>query len=111
MKHRRTKATDITMTTKRIVYARDNGCCIFCGRPGLPEAHVISRAKGGMGCERNIVTVCRSCHDRMDNSTMQKEMHEFAERYLQSVYPDWNRAELIYSKWKSEGEGVVPLHS
>ena len=67
-KHKRTKACSISTKTKLIVYERDKGCCIFCGKIGLPEAHIIPRSHGGLGCEENIVTACRSCHDKLDNS-------------------------------------------
>ena len=73
-KHKRTKACEISKKTKLIVYERDGGCCIFCGKIGLPEAHVIPRSHGGLGCPENIITVCRSCHDKLDNSTERKKM-------------------------------------
>ena len=85
---RRSKACAITKAVKIKVYERDNGLCIFCGRPGLPEAHVISRAHGGLGIEQNIVTACRVCHDRMDNSTERKVYVEYANRYLERIYGD-----------------------
>ena len=47
--HHRTKACSITKKVKMIVYERDEGLCIFCGKPGSPVAHVISRAHGGLG--------------------------------------------------------------
>lgn len=47
--HHRTKACSITKKVKMIVYERDEGLCIFCGKPGNPVAHVISRAHGGLG--------------------------------------------------------------
>lgn len=99
MKHRRTKATDIPHSVKMIVSERDNGCCIFCGSQGLPEAHVVSRAHGGLGIETNIVTVCRTCHHMMDNSPLRKEYISIAEMYLRSKYPGWKRETQIYNKW------------
>ena len=77
MKGRRTKALEIPQKVKRIVFERDNGQCILCGAPGLPEAHFIPRSKGGLGIEQNIVTLCRECHRRFDQSDDRKFIAEF----------------------------------
>ena len=100
--HKRTKACAISKKTKIRVYERDKGRCIFCGAPGLPEAHYIARSQGGLGIEQNIVTVCRPCHDRMDNSTDRKKMLKVAAGHLKSFYPDWNEKDLIYDKWHKD---------
>lgn len=96
--HKRTKACAISKKTKQEVYKRDNGCCIFCGDPGLPEAHVVPRSQGGLGIPQNIVTACRPCHDLLDNSTQRKKMLPVAEQYLRSRYQGWNKESLIYKK-------------
>ena len=44
MKSRRTKATDIPQEVKQRVFDRDNGLCIVCHHPGMPNAHFIRRA-------------------------------------------------------------------
>lgn len=96
-----------TMTKKR-VYERDQKCCIFCGAPGLPEAHYIPRSHGGLGIEQNIITVCRPCHDKLDNSTQRQQMLKEAAEHLKSFYPDWNERNLIYDKWhKDKGQEAV----
>ena len=101
-KHKRTKACEISKKTKLIVYERDRGCCIFCGKIGLPEAHVIPRSNGGLGCPENIITVCRSCHDKLDNSTDRKKMLFFAIKYLKRFYPDWKKEDFIFDKWRKD---------
>jgi 5-methylcytosine-specific restriction endonuclease McrA len=103
--HKRTKAVAIPPKVKKAVEERDsiNGvpCCIFCGSPNARgEAHVIGRSQGGLGVEKNLVTVCRNCHGLMDNSTKSKYYVTKAKEYLQSIYPDWNEEELVYNKWK-----------
>lgn len=106
--HKRTKACAISKKTKIRVYERDKGRCIFCGAPGLPEAHYIARSQGGLGIEQNIVTVCRPCHDRMDNSTDRQQMLQVAAGHLKSFYPDWNEKDLIFDKWhKDKGWGDI----
>lgn len=99
--HKKTKAVAIPTKVKKAVEERDNHCCIFCGSPNARgEAHVIGRAHNGLGIEKNLITVCRSCHSQMDSSQARSLYVAKAKEYLQSIYPDWNEEELIYSKWK-----------
>ena len=100
--HKRTRACAISKKTKLRVYERDKGRCIFCGAPGLPEAHVVPRSHGGLGIEQNIVTACRPCHDKMDNSTDRQQMLQVAADYLKRFYPDWSQQSLIYDKWHKD---------
>lgn len=96
--HTRTRACAIPKEVKLIVYERDHERCIFCGAPGLPEAHVIPRSHGGLGVPQNIITVCRSCHDKLDNSTNRQQMLDVAVGYLGSYYPDIFQTDVIYQK-------------
>lgn len=101
--HERTKACAISAKVRRIVEERDTydgiPACIFCGSPGRGEAHVIARSHGGLGVPENIVTVCRRCHDRMDNSQARELYVNRAKDYLKSIYPEWDETKLIYTKW------------
>lgn len=105
--NKRAKACAISAKVKQAVRDRDSidgwPCCIICGSPdGLPEAHYISRASGGLGIEENIVTLCRRCHDRYDNSKSRDEheaIKEIIRNYLKWHYPDWDEEKLIYRKW------------
>lgn len=94
----RAKATDIPKRVKLEVMARDKGRCIFCGRVGAPNAHYISRAHGGLGIERNIVTACINCHNEMDNGKNTQSYKNIARNYLRSRYENWREDELIYHK-------------
>lgn len=100
--HKRTKACAISKKTKERVYKRDMGACIFCGAPGLPEAHYIPRSHGGLGIEQNIITACRQCHHKLDNSTQRQQMLPKAAEHLRRHYPDWNEKDLIYDKWHND---------
>ena len=97
---KRAKACAISPGVKRIVYDRDGGKCVYCGRPGFPEAHFIPRSKGGLGIPENILTLCRECHDKYDHGVrlMREGMREFFEDYLKSHYPGWDEEKLIYHK-------------
>ena len=102
---KRAKALAISQKTKRIVYDRDEGLCVICHRPGLPEAHYIPRSKGGLGIEQNVVTMCRDCHRRIDQGdgeTMQK-LHNMVGVYLQKHYEGWNEEDLVYKKGEEYG--------
>ena len=103
----RTKKTQISQQVKNKVYLRDNQKCIICGSIyGLPEAHYISRAKGGLGIEQNIVTLCRNCHSIFDLNKINAskadadKIKNDIKEYLQNYYGDsWTEEKLIYKKW------------
>ena len=100
---KRAKALSISAAVKARVWERDNHLCVYCHSPNaIPEAHYISRAKGGLGVEENILTLCRRCHDRYDHGT-REEKRELARRfkeYLNKQYENWNEDELIYRRSK-----------
>ena len=100
--HKRTRACAIPKEVKLIVYERDHERCIFCDSPGLPEAHVIPRSHGGLGVPQNIITVCRSCHDKLDNSTDRQQMLDVAVGYLKRYYPNISQTDVIYQKWEKD---------
>lgn len=99
MKSKRSKMCDITQKVKNIVWERDGCCCIICGSPqAMPNAHFIPRAHGGLGIEKNIVTLCLKCHDKYDKSTSRPEIKKYIMNYLKHKYPDWDEGELIFKK-------------
>ena len=98
--HRQTRYTAIQRNVKQRVWERDGGRCVLCGQTNaFPDAHVIARSQGGLGVEQNIVTLCRRCHDRYDNSADRKQIREELERYMKVFYADWNPEDLIYHKY------------
>lgn len=101
MKSKRAKACDITKKVKDIVWERDGEKCIVCGsRYAMPNSHFIRRSQNGKGIPENIVTMCQSCHRKYDQGSERTEMEQFVERYLRSIYPDWDKEKLIYKKWE-----------
>jgi 5-methylcytosine-specific restriction endonuclease McrA len=96
--HKRTKACSISKTVKIEVKERDGGRCIFCGRMGIPNAHVIARSHGGLGVKENIVTLCPNCHRMMDNTDQRSRLQGMAIEYMKKFYPDWSREKVTYKK-------------
>ena len=107
MKSKRSKATDISQSVKMKVWERDNHCCIVCGynQNVMPNGHYISRAKGGLGIEQNIVTLCteltpNKCHRKYDFGSKEERerIGKIIKEYLQSQYDDWDEENLYYHK-------------
>lgn len=122
-KSKRSNATDIPREVKLTVWGRDNGQCVYCrGMRGeykepivngvrkmaraiynpLPNAHFIPRSQGGLGIEKNIVTLCLLCHHDFDNGKdlkLRKKIYEFVKNYLKNYYgKSWDIEKLKYRK-------------
>lgn len=96
-----TKFLAITPNTRKVVHERDNGCCIFCGRPvsdTYSNAHYIPRSKMGLGIPENIITACMECHFTLDQTVSRKSMLEVAKVYLEYHYPNFTDKERKYHK-------------
>ena len=105
MKHKQTKATDIPQKVKRAVEERDSidgwSCCIVCGSTNAEgHCHFMPRKHGGLGIEENLWTGCQKCHDRYDKTEERYEIGMIIEEHLKSHYPNWNKDDLVYDKWK-----------
>lgn len=48
--------------TRRGVFARDGGKCVYCGAPATSLDHVIPRSRGGAHVWENVVSACRRCN-------------------------------------------------
>lgn len=102
-KSKRARALDISPRVRAVVYARDGERCIFCGAhvsKACASAHYIPRSKGGLGVERNILTLCLACHYTFDNCTSRAEKNSLnsrAEAHLKKHYPDWDISQVLYS--------------
>ena len=97
---KRARACALSGGVKREVWERDGGLCVWCHKPGNPEAHFIPRSKGGLGIPENVLTLCRECHNKYDNGTRaeREERREYFREYLKSIYPGWDENKLIYHK-------------
>jgi 5-methylcytosine-specific restriction endonuclease McrA len=55
--------------TRRAVFARDNGRCVYCNLPATTIDHVIPRSKGGRHIWENVAAACTRCnHIKADRS-------------------------------------------
>ena len=100
-KHKLTKATEISMKVKKIVWERDNHRCIYCHKyvdVYYANSHFIKRGQLGKGIEENVVTACQNCHYLYDFGTNSEEMINYTKEYLKSKYSDWNEEKLVYKK-------------
>ena len=109
MKHKKSKATDISQKVKMAVWERDDHRCVVCGNSYnvMPNSHYISRNNCGKGIEQNIITMCtelteNKCHRKYDfGSDEEREIiKEQVKQYLMSKYEGWNEDDLIYDKHK-----------
>jgi len=49
------------------IMARDGGKCRCCGsRKRLELHHIVPRVDGGESTARNLITLCRACHDDVE---------------------------------------------
>ena len=90
---KRKYATAIPMKVKLKVFERDKRRCIYC--------HLIRRGQGGLGIEKNVVTLCRKCHEAFDDGDKREEMEQYITDYLEFIYGEnWKKEDLIYNKKK-----------
>ena len=55
--------------TRRAVFARDGGRCVYCDAPATSLDHVVPRSRGGQHTWENVVSACRRCnHLKADRS-------------------------------------------
>jgi 5-methylcytosine-specific restriction endonuclease McrA len=48
--------------TRRAVFARDGGRCVYCAAPATSIDHVVPRSRGGEHVWDNVVSCCRRCN-------------------------------------------------
>ena len=100
-KHKSTKATEIPMKVKKVVWERDGYACIYCGKyvdVYYANSHYIKRSHLGKGIEQNVVTACPTCHDKYDFKDFNGEMKNYTREYLSRLYDEWNEDDLVYRK-------------
>lgn len=103
MKHKRTRACEITKEVRQAVAIRDRGRCIICGIPvpvSCSNSHFIKRSQGGLGIPENIVTMCPKCHYEYDFGQNTKLYEQLTENHLKNIYgANWDKSKLVYKKY------------
>jgi len=101
--------------SRRALFARDHGRCVYCGATAASIDHVIPRSRGGEHSWENVVSACHKCnHQKADKTlkeigwrlrTIPREPVGAAWRILGTGRPD--------SRWLTylEPYGVEPLTS
>ena len=83
------------------IWTRDEGTCIYCGRPGLQIDHVVPVSKGGPTIQGNGVLSCGHCngkkHDRFPLDMLTRALY-----YLSTKGEDTSWVDLL---WSGETEG------
>jgi len=111
---RAAKAHEFSQKSRKEIFMRDLGQCIFCslkyheeeatwlGREMLSVMHYIPRSRGGRGIPENGAIGCAYHHEMLDNGYRgrREEMLQIFKNYLQSKYKDWDENELTYNKWR-----------
>lgn len=55
--------------TRRAVFARDGGRCVYCNAPATSLDHVVPKSRGGAHAWENVVSCCRRCnHTKADRA-------------------------------------------
>ncbi len=58
--------------TRRAVFARDGGRCVYCSGPATSIDHVVPRSRGGEHVWENVVSCCRRCnHAKADRGLVE----------------------------------------
>lgn len=101
---RRTKATAVKKKVRDKVLHRDKYCCVSCGSPhSLTMAHIfLSRAKGGLGIEENLATLCMECHHKLDNGRKHETQYvdSLVREYMVKMYNIESLEMLKYNKYR-----------
>lgn len=110
-----TSKLQFDLATRRKIFMRDHGQCIFCeagfpvpeeetfGRDIKDIMHYIPRSQMGLGIEKNGAVGCRYHHMKLDNgndSLLRQAMLETFRDHLRKHYGELDRKELTFSKWE-----------
>lgn len=113
-KSKQARAREFSPNSRKEIYSRDCGRCIFCTMNYrmdgalwletkiLSVMHYIPRSQNGLGIPQNGALGCQYHHNMLDNGNIgvRDEMLEKFKEYLKNHYEDWNEKELVYNKWK-----------
>ena len=109
---KRSNACEFSQKEREAIIKRDKGECIFCNMMYRPEEtdsygrsikeimHYVPRSQGGLGVRYNAAVGCKCHHTMFDNGKYREEMDKLFAHYLAGKYKNWNKADIIYDKWR-----------
>ena len=58
--------------SRRALFARDGGRCVYCAAPATSIDHVIPRSRGGAHNWENVVSACHKCNHQKADRTLKE---------------------------------------
>ena len=58
--------------SRRALFARDGGRCVYCAAPATSIDHVIPRSRGGSHNWENVVSACHKCNHQKADRTLKE---------------------------------------
>ena len=58
--------------SRRALFARDGGRCVYCGAAATSIDHVIPRSRGGLHVWENVVSACHKCNHHKADKTLKE---------------------------------------
>jgi 5-methylcytosine-specific restriction endonuclease McrA len=58
--------------SRRALFARDGGKCVYCGAAASSIDHVIPKSRGGAHCWENVVSACHRCNHIKADKTLKE---------------------------------------
>ncbi len=58
--------------SRRALFARDHGRCVYCGAAAASIDHVIPRSRGGEHSWENVVSACHRCNHQKADKTLKE---------------------------------------
>jgi len=58
--------------SRRALFARDGGRCVYCGAAATSIDHVIPRSRGGLHIWENVVSACHKCNHHKADKTLKE---------------------------------------
>jgi 5-methylcytosine-specific restriction endonuclease McrA len=58
--------------SRRALFARDGGRCVYCNAPASSIDHVVPRSRGGEHTWENVVSACHKCNHQKADRTLKE---------------------------------------
>lgn len=75
--------------TRRALFARDGGRCVYCGSAATSVDHVVPRSRGGPHTWDNVVAACRRCNHVKADRAISELGWRLARQPAQPRGPAW----------------------